>query len=107
MKEIPITRKVRGKSEKVDWKKEVVALQRIKCRNVLNIVDWFEDDYFGYIIMELCKDGTLGDEIERRREEGKSFTEKVRCLVGFCFVGGDGVGRRVFRLSLHPQSIRP
>ena len=61
----------------IDWEKEARAIQRISCRNVMRIVDWFSDKICGCIVMELCKGGTLRAEAKKRKTSGRMFSENV------------------------------
>ena len=77
MKETPKSIEEDDQQIEIDWEKEARAMQRISCRNVVRIVDWFSDDLHGYIVMELCKGGTLGAEVKKRKTSGRMFSENV------------------------------
>ena len=77
MRKIPKQPAIHGSKSKIEWEKEVAAIQKINCRNILQIVDFFENDSFRCIVMELCKGGTLGSEIKKRKTSGRMFSENV------------------------------
>ena len=77
MKEIPHTIYQGDKEIVIDWEKEARAMQKINCKNDVRIVDWFSNKICGYIVMELCKGGTLGAEIKKRKTSGRMFSENV------------------------------
>ena len=89
MKEIPKILEKGKQQNKIDWGKEADAMQRINCRYVVKIVDRFDDDLFGYIVMELCTGGTLADEIAKRKQSGRIFSENVFAHFSFWVDGFD------------------
>ena len=66
-----------GEKGLIDWEQVAQAMQKIKCKYIVRIVDYFEDESFRYIVMELCKGGTLGAEIKKRKTSGRMFSENV------------------------------
>ena len=67
MKEIPKMIERGGKQTTINWINEAKAMEKVQCRFVVKIVDLFDDDLHGYIVMELCEGDTLGNEIATRR----------------------------------------
>ena len=60
-----------------EWRRALESLLMIESAFVVKLVDFFEDDLFVSVIVELCPSGTLHDEIGRRKTTGKSFSEDV------------------------------
>ena len=60
-----------------NWRNELRTLLMIDCPFFVKLVDFFGDDRVVTVILELCPDGTLQNEIERKIQAGASFSEAV------------------------------
>lgn len=56
---------------------EAIALANLDHPNVIQIYDVFEDDFYVYIVMELCNGGELFDKLK----EAKKFSEGQTALI--------------------------
>lgn len=60
------------KSEQSDIRNEINVLKRLRHPNIVKVFEFFENDDYLYIVMELLNDGELFDKIHR----AKRFSEK-------------------------------
>ena len=60
-----------------DWRKKVGTLLMMECRFVVKLVDLYEDDLFFYVVLELCRGGTMENEIEGKKRVGESFSIEI------------------------------
>ena len=60
-----------------NWRNELRTLLMIDCPFLVKLVDFFGDDRVVTVILELCPDGTLQNEMSRKIQAGASFTEAV------------------------------
>jgi serine/threonine protein kinase len=63
--------------KEAEMKVEAENLKAIKSPYVVEVFDWFVEDGFMYVVMELCEGGTLLNEVESLKKSGKRISEEV------------------------------
>jgi hypothetical protein len=60
-----------------NWLDEVRLLAKISSRHVLSLVDAFEEEHYGYIVVKYCENGSLRQLIAKHKKEHTNLSEQV------------------------------
>jgi hypothetical protein len=61
----------------VDWRREADAMAAVESPHVVQLIESFEDELFGYIVMEYCAEGSLRQLMNQRRTANEPFAASV------------------------------
>jgi calcium/calmodulin-dependent protein kinase I len=86
-----------------EGKSQILALQRLEHRNIIDVVDWFEDIDDIYIIMELATGGDLCDKIIKvgRMPEKDTVIAFSQILLAVNYMHG----KNVIHCDIKPENI--
>jgi len=80
---------------------EIVLQRAMKCENIVKLITYFQDDANLYIIVELCKNGTLQELVKRRKVltelEARYFLRQI--LFGIRFLHSSNIVHRDIKTS--------
>ena len=61
----------------IDWLREKEIAQKVDSLFVVKVVSSFETPVFGCLVMEYCGGGSVFDKMEKMREIGELYSERV------------------------------